>query len=583
MDIEATHTETQKTDKARPEKGELAAVKKMISVFTATFKNYTLYSEDHNICKNNITTIFTQLEFFFRQYGSLKLHVEKNGFRYKNESILLDPRKEGELNSLLYRDGVIWVELKEELTIRELEGLFRILRDNRFLGEEAPGDVVTALWEENYSGIRYEARDLYWETEAIINLSGLNKGMPTYPTAQLPGEDSTEDLTKEEDSKNPDAKPLFRLDPSLWELSSQEKKKLRQMVLMEENRDCTGDVLEVLTLILEEQTTPQELMEIVEFMKEECRLALSKGELSLMLDLLKGLKDSMKQFEKHKPWAVPLVEELFSTVSEKDFLSGIMNISPGPDHWEKENNQEKLKEFWQFLQLLQPRAMPTLLVMMPNIRSKAIRTRLTEIVIGFANRDISPLEPLLNTSDEPVALALVHVLSHTRKHNASAYLQQMLHHPSVRVREKTFQMLFKQGQDVARKLFRMVDSRDPETRKMVLHFMGKRKNDTAEDMLLHYLENNPDFHDDDHIVNCYQTLGRCGSQRSVPFLEAVLFDKGWAGLFGAGNPVRRKAAALALFELNDDDAREVISRASKSLIPGVRTAYRAALALKRNQ
>jgi hypothetical protein len=104
------------------------------------------------------------------------------------------------------------------------------------------------------------------------------------------------------------------------------------------------------------------------------------------------------------------------------------------------------------------------------------------------------------------------------------------------------------------------DHQDPETGNLILNYLDHKK-----------------IRREDHeqILNCYKTLTRCDSRGVVPFLRESLISRGLD--FSFDRCMRRRGAALALLELETEEAQEVLKRASKSLFPNVRSAYRNAL------
>jgi HEAT repeat protein len=100
----------------------------------------------------------------------------------------------------------------------------------------------------------------------------------------------------------------------------------------------------------------------------------------------------------------------------------------------------------------------------------------------------------------------------------------------------------------------------------------------AESLMLDYLEEGQ-FRQDgrDHLMACYRTLGRCGSDHSVGFLEDVLLGNAYKDRFGAKLPLHKEGAALALREIGTPGAHQILKKASRSFSAKVRQAARQAL------
>jgi HEAT repeat protein len=129
-------------------------------------------------------------------------------------------------------------------------------------------------------------------------------------------------------------------------------------------------------------------------------------------------------------------------------------------------------------------------------------------------------------------------------------------------------------------LFTLVEDPDESIRNMVLRALGKDRNRVAEDLLLKYLEKRQyTITNHQHLLACYRALGRCGSSPCFPFLQKVLFAKGWFPDFGKS--VHRIGATVALQALETKEAKEILEKASRSFFPAVRLAYRKALEVNR--
>ena len=76
----------------------------------------------------------------------------------------------------MFRDGIQWLQFFEGFDFDDLKEFFKILKDYKTWNENADGDLVTALWEANFSKFRYRAADVYWESEPLINYSSLSTG-----------------------------------------------------------------------------------------------------------------------------------------------------------------------------------------------------------------------------------------------------------------------------------------------------------------------------------------------------------------------------------------------------------------------
>jgi hypothetical protein len=78
-----------------------------------------------------------------------------------------------DITTLLYRDGIKWIEFQEGLPLEEIASFFRIVHKYRSLSGEAEGDIVTALMDEELEYIDFKAVDIFWQDLLLIDVSQL--------------------------------------------------------------------------------------------------------------------------------------------------------------------------------------------------------------------------------------------------------------------------------------------------------------------------------------------------------------------------------------------------------------------------
>jgi len=155
---------------------ELRDVRQVINIFILAWKNYGLYPENHESTIKSIENLVSAFSNFFTHHGDLRLTVEKDHLLCKSE-IIHEVSKEApseDIITLLYRDGIKWIEFQEGLSLEEIASFFRIANKYRLLSEEAEGDIVTALMDEELEYIDFKAVDVFWQDLLLMNFSQLS-------------------------------------------------------------------------------------------------------------------------------------------------------------------------------------------------------------------------------------------------------------------------------------------------------------------------------------------------------------------------------------------------------------------------
>ncbi|MFO7605654.1 MAG: hypothetical protein R6W72_05080 [Desulfurivibrionaceae bacterium] len=156
-----------------PSDSELTAARDVVSSFLISLKNYDLYPSEHGSTRKLLEGIHNRLDNFLSRYGEMKISIERNRLLYKSEIIYEAQASDDNLASLLYRDGLLWVEFLAGLTIDEIKVFFTILNKYKVSHDEPEDDIVTALWDANMPHIRYEAKELFFED---VPLSLISRG-----------------------------------------------------------------------------------------------------------------------------------------------------------------------------------------------------------------------------------------------------------------------------------------------------------------------------------------------------------------------------------------------------------------------
>ncbi len=464
----------------------------------------------------------------------------------------------GEMGFILFRDGIEWLEFREGIELSEVAEFFRLLNQYREPPEESEGDMVTALWESQLPHLSYAASNILVTDEVLTDFSLLR------PTAG-----GQVDIEKEEELVEQAVSDTIT-ENAVWELNSEEINEIREMVVEDENRESTQEMLDVLMLIIMEHVEEDDLEDILKFLRTEFQDALSRVEFREALTVLEGLHEIGESCKTHRPWAIPVLERFFKEISGYKVLGVLNQVWPVLDILD--SHRQLLR---QVLLLLSPEAILALAPMSLEVSSVRIQRELMEVIGSLASRDISPIERLMNHPDENLVMKIVPVLKNLKGDRPLEMLLSLIRHSSGRVRKQALDTLTARDPLLLKELFPLIEDTNDSIRMQMLKHLGQGRNELAEGLLLDYLERR-EFRrsDDQHLLACYRALGLCGSTRSIPFLQDALLSHGW--IPRSKKSIHRQGAAMALVALGLDEAQGLIDKASRSLLPGVRMAIRRA-------
>ena len=334
------------------------------------------------------------------------------------------------------------------------------------------------------------------------------------------------------------------------------------MVRFEEKRNPTTEYLNAMLDTLLEYREEENYTSVLQSLEEAYHDSLAKGDFTVTLRILKGLRYVQKICESETTWAVPLIDNFLLTASSSQALRPLQMA------WSDVNTAQmgKIKEI---LLALRPEAIHTLGAILLQTQSLMLQNMLTDVILSLASRDLKPLVAMLARPEEDLVQKLVYVLGRMDGERPTQILARMVRHSSAPVREEAVKALLSRGAKSVKGLFHLIEDQSDSVRRLVLRHMAKERDKVTEALLLGYLEKGEmERADEKHIIDCFRTLGRCGSARSIPFLRQTLIGRSWLPNFRSS--AYRKGAAVALGAMKIKGAWQVLEDASRSLKPGVR-------------
>jgi hypothetical protein len=533
---------------------ELDAIKRIFASLLLANKNLSLYPHGHSICLNSINQLHTQLTAFLHTYGTLRLEIERERIVSRGEGISSGFPDEGTLHFTLFRDGIQWLEFMDGIAHKELHDILLMVNNYTKLSAEPEGDIVTAFWEAQFPHIQYEVAEFFWDGDQ-------QTGNRTF---DLTAEKSTAPL-REKNLEGSEIQSDPAIDQASLALTPQEKVRLKEMICLEEEADLTS-YLDALMDSLLQHREKETFSIILEVLAEDFTGSLARRDFIVTLKILQGLRYVLGICKEEIPWAGPSIEEFLVTVSDTQ------SLSPLKEGWNLIDSEEA-ETLGQIFKLLHPQAIRTLGVLLLQIQPMPLRSMLLDSISCLSSRDMRPLEWLLDNSDDKIVEKLVPVIVSLEGEQSLKYLMKLTHHPSERVRREAIKGIFTRDPVHVKDIFNLIDDKEDSIRQLVLKQLGQSRNDVVEELLLSYLRKTTfSKNEENHVILCFRTLGKCGSSRSVTFLRETLLRWGW--MPGFWRSAQRRGAAIALKTLGISEAEQILKHAGQSIYPGLRDIVR---------
>ena len=555
-------TKIKKIEEKDPGHDLQALAKQILVALNGAFKKILLYSPDHIIYQTSLNSLKNILDNFLDRHGTLVLTIDRNKVRYKGEVVHEGPMKDVNPAFILFRDGIYHLEFHKSIELWEIHSFLEILQKYQILTDNAEGDVVTSLWELELPSLRYKVEDMDFDTGEDFEIPELGD----FEAA----EDNSEQLVSDDD--NAESAPSFYApihDRNFWEITPEDRDHLRNMLREEENRDRIEHVLYILMHILQQQTQPDDFSEVMTFINQELQEAMKSHKYQSVFNTLEIFRRNLNLHKDRDHWIIHVLKDFFASLSGKTFLS-VMH-----DDWGSiaECDPQELTYLKRALLLLNADAIDTLGPMLLEIESNQTKKMFMAVIGILAEREFKHLENLLSSSDTDMVKMLVQIMRFMKSEQSFKRLLEMLRHSSKDVRKEALKAIFARNSGIIAELPWLIDDPDEDVQQLFLKYAGQHRDLKTERLLLDYLgKKRIRSRKKQLLFRVYISLGKCGSDESIPFLKKNLFFLPGLGILRPKKSLRRQAAVYALKELNTEKAELMLDRTSKTLRSNVNEA-----------
>jgi hypothetical protein len=541
--------------------------KKIFAYLLLTCKNVSLYPEGHSISTNSIKQFHEMLVAHIRQHGDLKIEIEKDHVICQGTEVQKGPAEEGTLPFTLFRDGIRWLEFTEGITLEEIRDALSIIHKYSVLTTEPEGDIVTAFWESLFDHVLYKADDFVADQTAE-QIDSLAKWDAMHNTEETESGAEDKPATDDVNAASVEVIESFTIDPGNFLLTPEEKIELQAMIDREE-RASASEHLKMLLDILIQIQEEKDYTIILGVLSEEFDAFYHRRDFESALMILDGLRKVLTSGKVNTPQIVALIASHY-----QDMASDARCLKPLEEIWST-LNAKQIETMKGIFQHLIPKAVPTLMRLLLLGQPSRLEEATQDSIIALLNQDAGCLERLSNDPDERLIEKLISLLPRLKQEISLKYLLKLARHPAASIRRTVIKALGQLPGNQTSAIFEFMDDPDPSVRQAILTHLGQSRSEIAEDLLMKYLQN-PKLSaaKDEHIIECFRTLGKCGSARSISFLRSTFLHRKWLAAFQK-SPFR-EGAALALVELKIPEAKETIETAGRSFYPGLRRIARKA-------
>ncbi len=532
-------------------------VKKLFVLLLKTLRSSALYVEGNPLLHQFFEDLKAQLQALWAITPSLSFIVSETEI-YCNESSVYKEELTAPENLAfqLFKDGIRRFEFFPGIEDEEIRQFLELLRLARTLkGDE--DDLLTLLWNQDFSFLRYEYIDVLGDEPPVKNAdlsADADEELPLLPSLELAPELQTPQVRED-------------FEPSLYFLDEAEVANLQQELQREWGRTIKKDVM-LAVLDQFEMGDMDRRYEIMGILRQMLPRILAEGDFYHAAKIVNELgtiadKTSDPEVGDH-------VDQIVGELSEPVVLEQLVRLL------EDGMITADSEELATLLDALKPTAIVILMESAPLIARPEARKLMTETLDRLAALNPASIQGLLDSDDARVAAEAARIVGRLKLVESADAIAKLLERPAGEVRVAAVESLVQLRTSRAGKpLLKALTDSQREVRLAAAKGLTELRFKPGFAELEACIQNKEVWRRDvTEQLALFEAYAAAGGQDCIRLLNRMLNGRRtwWSRYPGQ----IRACAARALGVVGGDDAIRVLAAGSKDKDPIVRSAVSAA-------
>jgi len=506
----------------------------------------------------------TAFSAIWGQTDELVFTFTETEVKWFDHVVLAEPSKSiDSLPWIFYKDGVRELKLLKGVEEQEIVQLLDILQRVRKASPDED-DLLTMLWEADFSYLRYRYLDL-----------GMEQAAPLADGAELRTVDSQQVATSThaavEESKAAGIVSLADFDATLYFLDEKEIDYLQSEIRREYDEDLRSRVTATLLDIFEQQTGAAVRMEVLELLDSLMVHMLSSAHFRGVAYLLREAQASSQRANELTTEQRKKLTDIPARLSAPEALSQLLQSL------DDANELPPLPDLMELFDQLRATALSPVFSWLSRMRNPRLKPLLEGAAERLASANTSELVRLILAPEREVAMEAIRRAGALKTQAAVQSLSTVIGGQDVELRQIAVHALTEIGSAGAlQALERGVEDSDREVRISTVRAFAARGYKPVlprvDEAVKGRTIRDADLTEKMAFFEAYGAL--CG-ESGIVFLDSVLNGKGFLGR--REDSEIRACAAIALGRIGTEKARETLRKASSEKDVVVRNAVNRAL------
>jgi hypothetical protein len=538
-----------------------------------------LYLPNNPVYQRAVENIRTAFRQIWQATDDLIFDIGETDMRWEDHPVYSQDQRNESIAWTLYKDGVRSLSFKPGVEDAEIVRFLAVLHQAKNLQADAPDDLLTLLWAEDFQFVTYTFRELASETAVPIERA--EKGVPSIgggggtPGGDGGSADPTTVRRQVEEEAPPKREGLVSVDDfdtTLYFLDDKEIEYLHKEVEREYAQDLRGNVLAMLFDLLELQTYGTVRAELISIVENFIPYLLGAGDFRSVAFILRECKVILQRARELIPEHRQTLETLPSRLSQADALAQLLqSLDEATSHPTEEELSELFGE-------LRSDALGTLMGWLPKLHNERVRNLVQNSAERLAQAHAAEVLKALASADPTVQVEMVRLAGRLKLPGAPDGMGPLLERGERDLKLAVVEALTMIGSPSATRLLeKAIDDAERDVRIAAVKFLGQRGHRNAFPRIEAAVMGNK-LKDADltEKMAFFEAYGALAGAAGIPALEKLLVPKG--GLLARKeDPETRACAAMALGKIRVPAAKEILQKVSQDKEPLVRNAVSRAL------
>src|SRR5207244_950876 len=335
-------------------------VEDLMQVLSKGIRATQLYLPNNPVYQRAVDNIRGAFRQIWQATDDLVLDVGETELRWESNVVYSQDQRSESIAWTLYKDGVRSLAFKPGVEETEIVRFLGVLQQARSLQADAPDDLLTLLWSEDFQLIAYTFRELATENAVPIEAT------ETVPTSTPPTQ-LRHQVEEEAPPKREGLVSMDDFDTTLYFLEDSEIDYLKKDVEREYSQDLRRNVLSMLFDLLELQTYGTVRAELISIVENFIPYLLGAGDFRSVAFILRETRAVLQRARELIPEHRLTLEVLPSRLSQSEALSQLLQAL---DEATVHPTEEELSEL---VQELRPEALPTLMGWIAKLHNERVR------------------------------------------------------------------------------------------------------------------------------------------------------------------------------------------------------------------